>query len=62
MPGSVADKAGFTVNDYIELNGKKWDEDNEEIVHISLYAKKIKAGYVDGFMMLTAYLDNPQLF
>lgn len=62
VPGSVADKAGFTVNDYIELNGKKWDEDNEEIVHIRLYAKKIKAGYVDGFMMLTAYLDNPQLF
>ncbi|MEL5717384.1 MAG: trypsin-like peptidase domain-containing protein [Treponema pedis] len=62
IPGSTADKAGFTVNDYIEFNGKWIDDDDEDIVHIRIYAKKVKAGYVDSFMILSAYLDNPQFF
>lgn len=62
MPGSFADEAGFSINDYIELNGKKYDKEQKEIIHMSIYAKKIKAGYMDSFMMLSAYLDNPNFF
>lgn len=62
IPGSFADETGFTANDYIELNGKKLNDEDEEIIHVRIYAKKLKAGYVDTFMVLSAYLDNPLFF
>lgn len=62
IPGSFADEAGFSTNDYIELNGKKLDRDNDEIVHIRIYAKKVKAGYIDSFMVFSGRLDNPFFF
>ena len=63
VPGSFADETGFSANDYIEISGKKWDdEDDEQIVHVRIYAKKVKAGYIDSFMVLSAYLDNPSFF
>lgn len=62
IPGSFAAENAFGINDYIELNGKKWDEDNEEIIHVRIYTKKVRAGYMDSFMILSAYLDNPFFF
>lgn len=62
IPGSYAAENSFGINDYIELNGKKWDEDNEEIIHVRIYTKKVRAGYMDSFMILSAYLDNPFFF
>ncbi|WP_253688105.1 MULTISPECIES: S1C family serine protease [unclassified Treponema] len=62
IPGSFASENAFGVNDYIEINGKRWDEDNEEIIHVNIYTKKVKAGYMDSFMVLSAYLDNPLFF
>lgn len=62
IPGSFADEAGFSTNDYIELNGKKLDRDTDEIVHIRIYAKKVKAGYIDSFMVFSGRLDNPSFF
>lgn len=61
VPGSFAAESGFATNDYIELNGKKWDDDNE-IIYLRIYAKKVKAGYIDSFMVLPARLDNPFFF
>ena len=63
IPGSFADETGFSPNDYIELGGKKWeDEEDERVVHVRIYAKKVKSGYLDSFMVISAYLDNPLFF
>ena len=62
IPGSFADEAGFSTNDYIELNGKKLDRDTDEIVHMRIYAKKVKTGYIDSFMVFSGRLDNPFFF
>lgn len=62
IPGSYASENAFGINDYIELNGKKWDDENEEIIHVRIYTKKVRAGYMDSFMILSTYLDNPFFF
>ena len=62
IPGSFASENAFGVNDYIEINGKRWDNENEEIIHVNIYTKKVRAGYMDSFMVLSAYLDNPLFF
>ena len=62
IPGSFASENAFGVNDYIEINGKRWDNENEEIIHVNIYTKKVRAGYMDSFMILSAYLDNPLFF
>ncbi len=62
IPGSFAYENAFGVNDYIEINGKRWDNENEEIIHVNIYTKKVRAGYMDSFMVLSAYLDNPLFF
>lgn len=62
IPGSFAAENAFGLNDYIELNGKKWDDNNEEIIHVRIYTKKVRAGYMENFMVLSAYLDNPSFF
>ncbi len=61
-PGSFSDESGFTKNDYIEINGKNKFGENEEIVQVHIYAKKVKTGYVDSFMIISAYLDNSLFF
>ncbi|WP_253694529.1 MULTISPECIES: S1C family serine protease [unclassified Treponema] len=62
IPGSFAAENSFGINDYIELNGKRWDEENEEVIHVRIYTKKVRAGYMESFMVLSAYLDNPSFF
>nr|WP_253700404.1 S1C family serine protease [Treponema denticola] len=62
IPGSFASENAFGINDYIEINGKRWDNENEEIIHVNIYTKKVRAGYMDSFMVLSAYLDNPLFF
>ena len=62
IPGSFASENAFGANDYIEINGKRWDNENEEIIHVNIYTKKVRAGYMDSFMVLSAYLDNPLFF
>ena len=62
IPGSFAYENAFGVNDYIEINGKRWNNENEEIIHVNIYTKKVRAGYMDSFMVLSAYLDNPLFF
>ncbi len=60
--GSVGDELGFTKNDYIEINGKDRYGEQEEVLQVHIYAKKVKAGYVDSFMIISSYLDNANFF
>lgn len=61
IKGSSADEIGFLPNDYVELTSEKIDEENE-VLFIQVYAKRRKAGYLEGFLGMYAYLDNPSYF
>lgn len=61
IKGSPADETGFSENDYVELKGEQLNKNNE-ILYIQVYAKRRKAGYLEGFMGLYAYLDDPSYF
>lgn len=61
IKGSPADETGFAENDYVELKGEHLNKD-DEILYIQVYAKRRKAGYLEGFMGLYAYLDDPNYF
>ncbi len=61
-PGTLSDELGFTKNDYIEINGKNRYGEDEEIIQVHIYAKKVKTGYIDSFMILSAFLDNKDYF
>lgn len=60
--GSFADETGFSQNDTIEINGKNRAEFNKDVIQVHIYAKKVKAGYVDSFMIISQYLDNSKFF
>lgn len=61
IKGSTADEIGFTENDYVELKGTRIDSKNE-VLYIQVYAKRRKAGYLEGFLGFFAYLDSPNFF
>lgn len=61
LRGSSADELGFAKNDYVELKTAKIDKETN-IFHIQMYAKRRKSGYLDGFLGLYAYLDDPGYF
>lgn len=61
IKGSIADEIGFLDHDYVELKGDKLDNE-KHILFIQVYAKRRKAGYLEGFLGLYAYLDDPNYF
>lgn len=61
IKGSTADEIGFTENDHVELKGTRLDSKNE-ILYVQVYAKRRKAGYLEGFLGFFAYLDSPNFF
>lgn len=61
IKGSIADKAGFSENDPVDiLNVKISDE--KDIAYVEMYARKRKNGYLDVSLGLTASLDSPYYF
>jgi S1-C subfamily serine protease len=59
--GSIADEAGFSEQDVIEIREMKIDSQNQAVA-IQLLTKKRKAGYLDSFIGLQASLDSPSYF
>lgn len=61
IKGTPADEIGFSKNDYVELKGEHLDKE-KSILFIQIYAKRRKSGYLEGFLGLYSYLDNPNYF
>ncbi|MGP1594324.1 MAG: S1C family serine protease [Treponema sp.] len=59
--GSSADEAGFTEGDYFEIRTMELHKENS-VIYTQIYTKRRKAGYLDAFMGIWAYLDSPSYF
>ncbi|OHE62247.1 MAG: hypothetical protein A2Y36_16080 [Treponema sp. GWA1_62_8] len=58
LRGSVADEAGLSENDPVEIRGFSMDEENG-IALLDLFVKKRRMGYLETMMRLPALLDSP---
>lgn len=61
IPGSYADEAGFSAGDYLEIRDMEVQK-AEEALFTRIYTKRRKSAYLDTFMDIWAYLDNPSYF
>ena len=61
IPGSYADETGFSAGDYLEIH-KMEVQKAEEALYTQIYTKRRKSAYLDTFMDIWAYLDNPSYF
>ena len=61
IPGSYADETGFSAGDYLEIHKMEVQKD-EEAVYTQIYTKRRKSAYLDTFIDIWAYLDNPSYF
>lgn len=61
IPGSYADETGFSAGDYLEIH-KMEVQKAEEALFTRIYTKRRKSAYLDTFMDIWAYLDNPSYF
>jgi hypothetical protein len=61
IPGSYADEAGFSAGDYLEIRDMEVQK-AEEALFTRIYTKRRKSAYLDTFMDIWAYLDNPAYF
>lgn len=59
--GSSADEAGFTEGDYFEIRNMELHKE-DTVIYTQIYTKRRKAGYLDAFMGIWAYLDSPSYF
>ena len=61
IPGSYADETGFSAGDYLEIH-KMEVQKAEEVLFTRIYTKRRKSAYLDTFIDIWAYLDNPSYF
>lgn len=61
IPGSYADETGFSAGDYLEIH-KMEVQKAEEALFTRIYTKRRKSAYIDTFIDIWAYLDNPSYF
>ena len=61
IPGSYADETGFSAGDYLEIHKMEVQKD-EEALFTRIYTKRRKSAYLDTFIDIWAYLDNPSYF
>ena len=61
IPGSYADETGFSAGDYLEIH-KMEVQKAEEALFTRIYTKRRKSAYLDTFIDIWAYLDNPSYF
>lgn len=61
IPGSYADETGFSAGDYLEIRSMEVQKD-EEALFTRIYTKRRKSAYLDTFIDIWAYLDNPSYF
>jgi len=61
LPNSYGDEAGFMINDYLEIRSINVDENNG-LIQVLFYAKKLKAAYVESFIGASSYGDSPGYF
>ena len=61
IPGSYADEAGFSAGDYLEIRTMELQKD-QDAVYTQIYTKRRKSAYLDTFMDLWSYIDNPAYF
>ncbi len=61
IPHSYGDEAGFTANDHLEIRNMDVDEENG-VIQALFYVKKLKSAYIESFMGVAAYADNPEYF
>ena len=61
IPGSYADETGFSAGDYLEIRTMELQKDLEA-VYTQIYTKRRKSAYIDTFIDIWAYLDNPSYF
>lgn len=61
IPGSYADETGFSAGDYLEIRTMEVKKDLEA-VYTQIYTKRRKSAYLDTFIDIWAYLDNPSYF
>lgn len=59
--GSIADEAGFSEQDVVQIREVKIDTQNQAVA-VQFLTKKRKAGYLDSFIGLQASLDSPSYF
>ena len=61
LKGGIADESGFSENDPVSVSRIVFADDNDA-VHVSLYTRRRKKGFLDIAMGLTAPLDSPYYF
>ncbi|UTC43455.1 trypsin-like serine protease [Treponema sp. OMZ 857] len=61
IPGSYADETGFSAGDYLEIRDMEVQK-AEDALFTRIYTKRRKSAYLDTFMNIWAYLDNPSYF
>ena len=61
IPGSYADETGFSAGDYLEIRTMEVQKDMEA-VYTQIYTKRRKSAYLDTFIDIWTYLDNPSYF
>lgn len=61
IPGSYADETGFSAGDYLEIRDMEVQK-AEDALFTRIYTKRRKSAYLDTFMDIWAYLDNPSYF
>lgn len=61
LKGGIADESGFSENDPVSVSRVVFADDNDA-VHVSLYTRRRKKGFLDIAMGLTAPLDSPYYF
>ena len=61
IPGSYADEAGFSAGDYLEIRTMELQKD-QDAVYTQIYTKRRKSAYLDTFIDLWSYIDNPAYF
>ena len=61
IPGSYADEAGFSAGDYLEIRTMELQKD-QDAVYTQIYTKRRKSAYLDTFMDIWSYIDNPAYF
>ena len=61
ISGSYADETGFSAGDYLEIRTMEVQKD-QEAVYTQIYTKRRKSAYLDTFINIWAYLDNPSYF
>lgn len=61
IPGSYADETGFSAGDYLEIRTMEVQK-AQEAVYTQIYTKRRKSAYLDTFIDIWAYLDNPSYF